>query len=119
MAKKGSGIFRGNKELTASEVKSFIMQQRGWTSQEYQKEYDKLRNRVRNLESYQRAQGVRVTKQYVSATFGPHISRICDNIQQRATLVQSAPKATFIIHFSSTSVPVLTKCTAPVSSDSS
>ena len=67
MAKKGSGIFRGNKELTASEVKSFIMQQRGWTSQEYQKEYDKLRNRVRNLESYQRAQGVSVTKQNVSA----------------------------------------------------
>lgn len=67
MAKKGSGIFRGNKELTASEVKSFIMQQRGWTSQEYQKEYDKLRNRVRNLESYQRAQGVSVPKQNVSA----------------------------------------------------
>ena len=67
MAKKGSGIFRGNKELTASEVKSFIMQQRGWTSAEYQKEYDKLRNRVRNLESYQRAQGVSVPKQNVSA----------------------------------------------------
>ena len=67
MAKKGSGIFRGNKELSASEVKSFIMQQRGWTSQEYQKEYDKLRNRVRNLESYQRAQGVSVPKQNVSA----------------------------------------------------
>lgn len=67
MAKKGSGIFRGNKELTASEVKSFIMQQRGWTSQEYQKEYDKLRNRVRNFESYQRAQGVSVPKQNVSA----------------------------------------------------
>ena len=67
MAKKGSGIFRGNKELTASEVKSFIMQQRGWTSQEDQKEYDKLRNRARNLESYQRAQGVSVPKQNVSA----------------------------------------------------
>lgn len=67
MAKKGSGIYRGNKELTASEVKSFIMKQRGWTSQEYQKEYDKLRNRVRNFESYQRAQGVSVPKQNVSA----------------------------------------------------
>lgn len=67
MAKKGSGIYRGNKELTASEVKSFIMQQRGWTSEEYQKQYDKLRNRVRNLESYQRAQGVSVPKQNVSA----------------------------------------------------
>lgn len=67
MAKKGSGIFRGNKELTASEVKSFIMQQRGWTSAEYQKEYDKLRNRVRNFESYQRAQGISVPKQNVSA----------------------------------------------------
>ena len=67
MTKKGSGIFRGNKELTASEVKSFIMQQHGWTSLEYQKEYDKLRNRVRNLESYKRAQGVSVPKQNVSA----------------------------------------------------
>ena len=67
MAKKGSGIFRGNKELTASEVKSFIMQQRGWSSTEYQKQYDKLRNHMRNFESYQRAQGISVPKQNVSA----------------------------------------------------
>ena len=67
MAKKGSGIYRGNKELTASEVKSYIIQQPGLTSEEYKKQNDNLRNRVRNLESYQRAQGINVPKQNVSA----------------------------------------------------
>lgn len=50
-------------ELTAREVKAFVMKERGWTSDQYQKEYDKLRNRLRAYESFQRKSGVSVQTQ--------------------------------------------------------
>ena len=41
---------RSGKALTAREIKSEVMRLRGWTSEEYQKQYDILRNKTRNYE---------------------------------------------------------------------
>lgn len=49
--------------LTAREVKSFVMKERGWTSDQYNNEYDKLRNRLRAYEKFQRQSGVSVETQ--------------------------------------------------------
>lgn len=49
--------------LTAREVKSFVMKERGWTSEQYNNEYDKLRNRLRAYEKFQRQSGVSVEPQ--------------------------------------------------------
>lgn len=49
--------------LTAREIKSYVMKERGWTSDQYSKEYDKLRNRLRAYEGFQRQSGVSVEAQ--------------------------------------------------------
>ena len=49
--------------LTAKEIKSYVMKERGWTSEQYSKEYDKLRNRLRAYEEFQRQSGVGVEAQ--------------------------------------------------------
>lgn len=43
--------FRTKRPLSAREIKSEIMRLRGWSAEEYNREYDKLRNRVRNYET--------------------------------------------------------------------
>lgn len=47
------------------EVKQYIMRQNNWTAEEYDKNYDILRNKLRNYENYQRQQGVQVNAQSV------------------------------------------------------
>ena len=49
--------------LTTREIKSYIMKERGWTSEPYNKEHDKLRNRLRAYEAFQRQSGVEVETQ--------------------------------------------------------
>ena len=49
--------------LTARDVKAYVMKERGWTSEQYNKEYDKLRNRLRAYEAFQRQSGVSVEVQ--------------------------------------------------------
>ena len=49
--------------LTARDVKTYVMKERGWTSEQYNKEYDKLRNRLRAYEGFQRQSGVSVESQ--------------------------------------------------------
>lgn len=49
-------IKKGGKTLTAREQKRAVMEWKGWTSSQYNKEYDKLRNRARN---YERAIGAK------------------------------------------------------------
>ena len=49
--------------LTARDIKAYVMKERGWTSEQYNKEYDKLRNRLRAYEGFQRQSGVEVEKQ--------------------------------------------------------
>lgn len=49
--------------LTAREIKSYVMKERGWTTDQYSKEYDKLRNRIRAYEAFQRHSGVSVEAQ--------------------------------------------------------
>lgn len=53
---RGSGIYktvRGEKfELTQSYVKSYVMKARGWTDDQYNKQYDILRNKLRGYEQY-------------------------------------------------------------------
>lgn len=47
-------IKKGGKTLTARQQKAYVQSITGWTTAQYNKEYDKLRNRVRN---YERATG--------------------------------------------------------------
>lgn len=49
--------------LSAREIKSYVMKERGWTSEQYSKEYDKLRNRLRAYEAFQRQSGLSVEAQ--------------------------------------------------------
>ena len=49
--------------LTARDIKAYVMKERGWTSDQYSKEYDKLRNRIRAYEAFQRQSGVSVEAQ--------------------------------------------------------
>lgn len=49
--------------VTAKEAKEFIMKQRGWTAEQYKKQYDIFKNKLRNYENYQRAHGVNVVAQ--------------------------------------------------------
>ena len=44
--------------LTARDIKAYVMKERGWSSDQYSKEYDKLRNRLRAYEAFQRQSGV-------------------------------------------------------------
>lgn len=48
-------ISRNGVTLTPREQKKYVLERTGWTSEKYNKEYDKLRNRVRN---YERATGI-------------------------------------------------------------
>lgn len=43
--------FKTNKPLTAREIKKRVMTATGWTSEQYQKQYDILRNKTRNYET--------------------------------------------------------------------
>lgn len=49
--------------LTARDVKAYVMKERGWTSEQYNREYDKLRNRLRAYEAFQSQSGVEVERQ--------------------------------------------------------
>lgn len=49
--------------FTARDVKAYVMKERGWTSEQYNKEYDKLRNRLRAYEAFQRQSGINVEAQ--------------------------------------------------------
>ena len=49
--------------LSAHDIKAYVMKERGWTSETYNKEYDKLRNRLRAYEGFQLQSGVEVEKQ--------------------------------------------------------
>ena len=49
--------------MTNREVKSYIMKQNGWTSEQYKKQYWLTRNKLRAYESYERASGRRVNEQ--------------------------------------------------------
>ena len=49
--------------FTARDVKAYVMKERGWTPEQYNKEYDKLRNRLRAYEAFQRQSGISVEAQ--------------------------------------------------------
>lgn len=51
------------RKLSNKEIKAFIMKERGWTTEQYNKEYDKLRNKLRTYEAYEAQSDVNVTKQ--------------------------------------------------------
>lgn len=70
---KGTGIYnvvKGEKvELTAKQVKMQVMQIHGWTSEQYQREYDKLRNKLRAYEALQEKVGGEKAKKESPAAF--------------------------------------------------
>lgn len=51
--------------MTSREVKSFIMKQNGWTSEQYRKQYDILKNKTRAYESFRRSQGIKEQPQNI------------------------------------------------------
>lgn len=44
--------------MTSKEVKAYVMKQNGWTSEQYRKQYDILKNKVRAYESFRKSQGI-------------------------------------------------------------
>lgn len=52
-------------KMTNREVKAYIMKQNKWTSEQYNKQYDIMRNKLRAYESYETASGRSVNKQSV------------------------------------------------------
>lgn len=63
----GSGLYKMVKgqrvEMTSREVKAYIMKQNGWTSSQYDKQYDIFKNKLRAYENYERAHGVTSKRQ--------------------------------------------------------
>ncbi len=51
--------------MTSREVKAYVMKQNGWTSEQYRKQYDLLKNKVRAYESYRSSQGIKEAPQNV------------------------------------------------------
>lgn len=75
MANKIYRVEKGvRRELSAREVKQTVMKLRGWTSKQYENEYDKLRNRLRGYEAFKISQGEEVKPQS-PATILYHQSR--------------------------------------------
>ena len=52
-------------EMTSKEVKAYIMKVNGWTSEQYNKQYDIMRNKVRAYEAYERSNKRQVKTQSV------------------------------------------------------
>ena len=52
-------------KMTSKEIKAFIMKQNKWTTDQYNKQYDILRNKLRSYEAYERKSGRIVEKQSV------------------------------------------------------
>lgn len=63
----GSGLYKMIKgqrvEMSSREVKAYIMKQNGWTSRQYDKQYDIFKNKLRAYENYERAHGVTSKRQ--------------------------------------------------------
>lgn len=63
----GSGLYKMVKgqrvEMSSREVKAYIMKQNGWTSNQYDKQYDIFKNKLRAYENYERAHGVTSQRQ--------------------------------------------------------
>lgn len=63
----GSGLYKivkgGRVEMSSREVKAYIMKQNGWTSRQYDKQYDIFKNKLRAYENYERAHGVTSQRQ--------------------------------------------------------
>lgn len=51
--------------MTSREVKAYVMKQNGWTSDQYRKQYDILKNKVRAYESFRRSQGIKEQPQNI------------------------------------------------------
>lgn len=62
-----SGLYKMVKgarvEMSSREVKAYIMKINGWTSKQYDKQYDIFKNKLRAYENYERAHGVTSQRQ--------------------------------------------------------
>lgn len=54
-------------KMTSREVKAYIMKVNGWTTEQYNKQYDIMRNKVRAYEAYERQSGRQVQSQSVQS----------------------------------------------------
>ena len=53
-------------QMTSREVKAYIMKVNNWTAEQYKKQYDIFKNKLRAFEAYEIAGGAEVTKQSAS-----------------------------------------------------
>lgn len=53
-------------EMTKREIKAGTMKLKGWTAEEYRKQYDLLKNKTRAYEAFMEAKGENETKQSIS-----------------------------------------------------
>lgn len=63
--KVGDNVVSVQVKMTSREVKAYVMKQNGWTSSQYRKQYDILKNKVRAYESFRRSQGIKEEPQNV------------------------------------------------------
>lgn len=62
-----SGNYKYEKtNISYHSAKQEVLKIRGWTSDQYQKQYDLLKNKVRAYESFKASKGVKVEKQNIS-----------------------------------------------------
>lgn len=54
-------------KMTSREVKTYIMKVNGWTSEQYNKQYDIIRNKLRAYEAYERKSGRSTATQSVQS----------------------------------------------------
>ena len=54
-------------KMSNKEVKTYIMKVNKWTTEQYNKQYDIMRNKLRSYEAYERASGRKVTTQSTQA----------------------------------------------------
>lgn len=63
--KIGNEVVNVQVKMTSRQVKAYIMEQNGWTSDQYRKQYDILKNKVRAYESFRRSQGIKEQPQNI------------------------------------------------------
>lgn len=63
--KIGNEVVNVQVKMTSREVKAYVMEQNGWTSDQYRKQYDILKNKVRAYESFRKSQGIKEQPQNI------------------------------------------------------
>lgn len=61
--RQGNKVIHVRQAMTQSEVKAYVMKANGWTAEQYRKNYDMTKNRLKAYENFKKARGAKVTEQ--------------------------------------------------------